>query len=88
MSSAAFKLYGVFFHYEAAASTGVSVILDHPTGTTWDTIITSSTLVTEQDASYIPTAPLQIPTAFGIKAWTQAPKVTGCTRHVTIIIGY
>jgi len=88
ITQAPMQLFGVYFHCEAAISTGCSVLLDHPSGTTWDTILSSTKLSLEKDASYIPTAPLIIPKTFGVKAWMQAPKTTGATRHITIVVGF
>lgn len=88
INSAPFQLLGVYFHSEAVISTGVSVILDHPSGTTWDTVISESILSAEKNAAYIPPGDLIIPKGFGITAYMQGPNATGTTRHITIVVGY
>ncbi len=86
--TSACAIMGVFFHCQAAISTGCSVVMDHPAGSTYDTIIASLKLSSEKDASYIPPSPVILPAGYGIHARMQAPKATGSTRHITIVLGY
>lgn len=88
LASAPFQLLGVYFACEASISTGCSVILDHPSGTTWDTIISETVLSSEKGVAYIPPGDLIVPKGFGVRAYMQGPKATGATRHVTIVMGF
>ena len=87
--NSAFRLFMVCGRFDAAVSSGVSIILDQGAGgSSYDTIIASSSLSSETDWSYIPSSPLIFPAGSACKITLTAPNTSGATRYVTFIIGY
>jgi hypothetical protein len=88
ITNAPFLLFGAFTSCDAEISSGVSVILGHAGGLAYDVEISSRNMSSENYVSWIPDAPLLIPSGCSVMLRSEAPKVTGSTRYHSLIVGY
>lgn len=88
VTNCAYQLFSAHVHFLAEVSSGVSLVLSHPGGINYNTLIDFTKLTNERHCSFIPTAPLILPTGSSVRLITGPTNVAGSTRYMTLVIGF